>query len=203
MRAQTVVQVALNNFKQFYSTANKGGRAPTPKMSEIIQRMYTYLAYSIDPSGISPLNGDSDCTNNSHYIAAAATAFARTDWLFIVTNGDNGTRPVGPPSRMFEWAGQLVSRSGWERDAHWSWFDVGPFGSSGHGHRDKLHLSVRIGSVPLLVDAGRFSYDGDLAPFRTNYGVRSRAHNVLMLDGQDQVWRFIYITHAYVFLSFV
>ena len=51
-------------------------------------------------------------------------------------------------------AGQLVSRSGWDRQAQWSWFDVGPFGSSGHGHRDKLHLSVRIGSVHLLVDAG-------------------------------------------------
>merc|ERR1719331_1317894 len=88
---------------------------------------------------------------------------------------------------MFEWAGQLVSRSGWDRHAHWSWFDVGPFGSSGHGHRDKLHLSVRIGSVHLLVDAGRFSYDGELAPFRTNYGTRSRGHNVLLLDGHDQV----------------
>ena len=37
------------------------------------------------------------------------------------------------------------------------------------------------------MDSGRFSYNGELAPFRTGYGVRSRGHNVLLLDGKDQV----------------
>jgi hypothetical protein len=48
-----------------------------------------------------------------------------------------------------DWTGETVD---------WAWFDVGPFGSSGHGHYDRLHLSIRSGSQSLLTDSGRFAY---------------------------------------------
>ena len=60
---------------------------------------------------------------------------------------------------VFEWAGQIIMRSDWVgHSVNWAWFDVGPFGSSGHGHYDRLHLSVRSGGQSLLTDSGRFAY---------------------------------------------
>ena len=180
-------EVALNSFDELFQMVLESGRAPNPEMAAIIEKMYNYLAYSMDAVGIAPLNGDADTENNTDYVAYGAQTFNRTDWMYITTGGANGTRPAGPPSAMFSWAGQMISRSGWDRGAQWSWFDVGPFGSSSHGHRDKTHLSIRIGAVQLLVDAGRFSYDGNLAHFRTDYAVQSTGHNVLLIDGKGQV----------------
>ena len=69
----------------------------------------------------------------------------------------------------------------------WAWFDVGPFGSSCHSHRDKLHISVRAHGEHLLVDSGRFGYEGSLAKFRERYGSLTQAHNTLQLDSAEQV----------------
>ncbi len=55
---------------------------------------------------------------------------------------------------------KVVFRSGFDRGATWGWFDVGPYGSSGHGHRDKLSLNVHAHGSMLLVDSGRFAYSG-------------------------------------------
>jgi len=180
-------KVALTNFYSLLYATEEAGRVANPTMKSVVEGMYSYLAYTLDSAGFSPLNSDSDTLNNAGFVSDAAADFGRPDWVYIATNGGNGTEPVGPPSAIFPWAGQLVSRSGWARDAQWSWFDVGPRGSSSHGHLDKLHLSVRIGGVRLLVDSGRFSYDGQLNRFRSDYGAISSGHNVVLVDGQQQV----------------
>ena len=57
---------------------------------------------------------------------------------------------------------QAVMRSGYERNATWLWFDVGPFGSNPfHANKDKLNLLVHAHGSMLLVDSGRFAYSGD------------------------------------------
>jgi hypothetical protein len=56
--------------------------------------------------------------------------------------------------------------------------------AGGHNHMDKASLLLRIGACPVLVDSGTFCYTPDLAArarFRHGY-----AHNVVLLDGQDQ-----------------
>lgn len=179
--------VALKNFDGFYQMTQEVGMVSDPRMATIISRMFNYVAYTLDSTGISPLNGDSDTDNNTNRVLSAAARFSRPDWLYIATNGKNGTQPPGNLSVMFPWAGQLISRNGWAAGSQWSWFKVGPFGSSSHGHQDRTHLSIRIGGTHLLVDAGRFSYSGTLSKYRSNYGIKARAHNVLILDGLDQV----------------
>ena len=179
--------VALSSFGGFLTLVQRSKRPPAPGMSAIVQRMWNYLAYSLDPSGVSPLNGDADTDNNSAAVLGAAQTFHRPDWQYIASNGRHGTRPEGNYSRVFPWAGQLVSRSGWDAHAQWSWFDLGPFGSSGHGHQCRTHLSIRLGNEHILVDSGRFSYDGDLSAYLRDYGHVSRGHNVLLLDGKNQV----------------
>jgi heparan-sulfate lyase len=76
-------------------------------------------------------------------------------------------------------------RSGYDEDAHWGFFDIGPWGT-GHQHNDKLHLSVTAYGRDLLVDAGRFAYRGDLARKFRRYATGSAGHNVILIDSAGQ-----------------
>ena len=182
--------VAFRQFDGFLQTA-KALRTLPPAFSEIrgiVEKMANYTAYAMDPLGFDPLNSDSDMVSDAAAVMDAAAEFDRPDWLYLATGGAQGRVPTGPPGAVFEWSGQVILRSSWSAGAqsHWTWFDVGPFGSSGHGHYDRLHLSIRSAQTPLLVDSGRFAYDGELAPYREEYGVKTPGHNVILLDGCGQ-----------------
>ncbi len=178
--------VALKNFARFAEVSRRGSRPLSGDFLERLEKMYDYQARSMRPDGTNPLNSDSDLEDVRPRILAAAEQFQRNDWLHIATVGQRGTSPVGLPSTMFPWAGQLISRSGWDADAQWSFFDVGPWGT-GHQHNDKLHLSIAAHGRDLLVDSGRFAYDGTLADkFKSSYARHSRGHNVILVDGCGQ-----------------
>ena len=155
--------------------------------------MYTYLARQMSADGLQVLNGDSDLDSLVSSVTSAASRFRRPDWLYLATRGARGVAPTvaGAGSSMFPWAGQLVMQSEWGapagREKIWAWFDCGPYGSSCHSHRDKLHLSVRAHGEHLLVDSGRFSYDGEMAKFRSHYGSLTQAHNTIQVDHAQQV----------------
>ena len=74
---------------------------------------------------------------------------------YVNTNGEKGVPPSGPthstPSTAFDWAGQIVMRSGYDANATWIWFDNGPYGSSGHAHRDKLGSFVFVVSEGMTI----------------------------------------------------
>jgi len=82
----------------------------------------------------------------------------------------------------------VVLRSGFDSAATWVWFDVGPYGSSGHAHRDKLSLMVHARGSMLLVDSGRFAYEGTDTSglLHRQYAPNTTAHNTLTLDGCEQ-----------------
>ena len=79
-------------------------------------------------------------------------------------------------------------RSGFKPKSTWLWFDVGPYGSSIHAHRDKLSLTLHARGSMLLVDSGKFAYAGtDLSnTLHTQYARFTIAHNTLTFDGCDQ-----------------
>ena len=165
-----------------------GGELPAAFAAHV-EAMWNYGAYITDPSLCLPRNGDSDLCGGG-YDASAAAFFKRADWTWIATRGASGEAPALPrgPSAAFPWAGQLALRSGFDAQATWAFFDVGPYGSSGHAHRDKLHLNLHAKGAMLLVDSGRFAYQGtDLSNvLHTQYGPFARAHNTLTIDGADQ-----------------
>ncbi|UCC62439.1 MAG: alginate lyase family protein [Anaerolineae bacterium] len=108
--------------------------------------------------------------------------------------------PVQPPapSHCFPEGGYAVMRDSWESGGLYLALDCGPFGyrlSPGHGHADALSLELCAHGQPQLVDAGVYSFhlgDGWRNLFRG-----TRAHNTVVVDGQDQsllldnwrVWR--------------
>lgn len=177
--------VSLANFelfKEIWDMANQ----PLPKFyNETIEKMYGYIAHAMRPDGHRILNNDGDRGSDRERILNGAKKYNHAEWEYIATNGQSGTKPAGQPSFFYPWAGHLISRSGFDAGAHWSFFDIGPWGS-GHQHNDKLHVSISAFGRDLLVDAGRFAYTGEVARKFRRYATGSQGHNVLLIDGKGQ-----------------
>jgi hypothetical protein len=176
-------RIVLQDFQYFAELLNLSGRGVPAHLNLRLEQMHNYLAYSMCPQGHNVLNNDSDESCGRSLIQAAATTYQRSDWTYIVSQGKTGQKPAGTPSRVFPWAGQVISRNGWDQQAHWSFFDVGPLGIDYHVHYDQLHLSVAAYGRHLLVDSGRYRYQRD---HFWRYFRHSVSHNVILVDGKGQ-----------------
>ncbi len=177
--------VSLRNFALFREICDRAGKVLPKFFTQTIEAMFYYIASAIRPDGNRILNNDGDRGSDREIILAAAERFQKPTWTYVATNGQSGTLPSQGPSYFYPWAGQLISRSGYDIDAHWSFFDIGPWGS-GHQHNDKLHLSIAAYGRDLLVDAGRFAYTGATAEKFRPYARSSAAHNTILIDGKGQ-----------------
>ncbi len=177
--------VSLRNFELLNEICDRVNKPLPDFFNQTIEDMYFYITHAIRPDGHRILNNDGDRGSDRQLVLDAANKFKKPDWEFIATNGQSGTNPNDGPSYFFPWAGHLISRSGFDADAHWSFFDIGPWGS-GHQHNDKLHISIVAYGRDLLVDAGRFAYTGEVAEKFRPYARGSQGHNVLLIDGKGQ-----------------
>ncbi|MCD6352294.1 MAG: alginate lyase family protein [Armatimonadetes bacterium] len=91
-------------------------------------------------------------------------------------------RPPDFESCLLPEAKYCMMRTGWEKSDRYMLFDCAPWGG-GHSHQDRLQVIVYAGR-DLLVDPGQFSYD---QPLSARYFRRTAAHNVVMIDGQEQL----------------
>ena len=91
---------------------------------------------------------------------------------------------------MFPWGGQAIIRNHYEQNnGLWMWFDTGnTYGSSGHAHCSKNAINLRVNGTMLLVDSGRFQYNGQGLSEKLNreYERTTTAHNSLTFDGKEQ-----------------
>jgi hypothetical protein len=172
--------ITARSFDRLATAAREAGRPLPAAYEERLAAMWSYLGRVAKPSGDGPLNNDADGERNAHEVLDAAGRWGRDDWRFLATAGEEGTRPPGTASIHFPWAGQVVMRSGYGRDALWSWFDVGPSGQA-HSHYDRLHLSVSALGRDFLVDTGRYHYKRDEI---RKYFVGPRGHNVVIVNGR-------------------
>lgn len=175
--------VSLHSFEELADVCRDAGREVPQDYRRRIVEMYDYWVGLVRPDGALPQNNRADRKNPTRRILRAAETYDRPNWRYIVTNGQEGIRPEGLPSRFAPYAGHLVSRSGWDQEALWSFFDAGPAGA-GWVHADALHLSVTAFGKDFLIDSGRFWYMRDKW---TSFAHSSRSHNVIVIDGCDQV----------------
>ncbi len=178
---------ALGAFEQYAALCRDAGLSLPPGYRDWLEKMWNYLAYAMLPDGCSPQNNDSDHGSCRNGVIQAAEAYGRPDWRYIATNGAQGEKPKRGPSLIFPWAGQVIVRSGWDAEALWAFFDIGPQGF-GHSHCDKLHLSVHAHGRDLLIDPGRFTYafESEDGRFQGKYAGLSVAHNVILIDDRGQ-----------------
>lgn len=161
-----------------------GDETAKERIERLLSSMWSYFAHVMRPDGTGPLNSDSDLENNRKNLQKHAMPYyQREDWRWIITHGEEGTRPSGQSSRYFPWAGHAVMRRDWSKSTPWAFFDMGPHGID-HQHRDRLHLSVSLGQRPFLVDSGRYTYQpGKLR----DYYKGPSAHNVVMHNEKGSV----------------
>jgi hypothetical protein len=176
----------MRSFVLFKQICDRANYQLPDFFNETIEKMYSYIAHAVRPDGNRILNNDGDRGSDVQLILEGAKLYHHPEWEYIATNGKQGTKPVDGPSYFYPWAGQLISRSGFDKNAHWSFFDVGPWGS-GHQHNDKLHISVSAYGRDLLVDAGRFAYTGEVAKKFRPYARGTKGHNCILIDGKSQM----------------
>lgn len=177
--------VSMFNFELFKNICDRANKALPDFYNQTIEDMYGYIAHAMRPDGFRVLNNDGDRGSDREIVLRGSKKFNKPDWEYIATNGNSGAEPEDGPSWFYPWAGQLISRSGYDANAQWSFFDIGPWGS-GHQHNDKLHISISAYGQDLLVDAGRFAYTGEVAKKFRTYAKGSQGHNVVLIDGKGQ-----------------
>ena len=177
-------RIVLQRLSSYREILRHVGVELPPDSLVAVELAYDYLVRTLRPSGTMPLNNDGDLVDSRQMLRQAAARYDRPDWLHVLSHGREGGPPPAPASKLFPWAGQLVMRSGWDEDARWAFFDVGPAGKGSHQHADRLHLSVAAFGRDLLVDAGRYTYD-KAVPWR-EYFRGSPSHNLILVDGRGQ-----------------
>jgi len=109
---------------------------------------------------------------------------SRKDWVALLYGAPLPAKAADTPaeSRNFPSSGIAVLRSGSGDDAFYLALDYGPHGG-GHGHPDKLgFVTYGCGQI-LAMDPGSIQYS---VPLHRQWYRRSLAHNVIVVDGQDQ-----------------
>lgn len=178
--------VAMRNFVLFKEICDRANYPLPDFFDETIEKMYSYIAHVVRPDGYRILNNDGDRGSDVPLILQGAEQYEQPSWEYIATHGKKGLKPKEGPSYFYPWAGQLISRSGYDKEAQWSFFDIGPWGS-GHQHNDQLHLSIAAYGRDLLVDAGRFAYTGEVARKFRSYARGTQGHNAVLIDGKGQM----------------
>ncbi|HWK08923.1 MAG TPA: heparinase II/III family protein, partial [Vicinamibacterales bacterium] len=87
--------------------------------------------------------------------------------------------PVAPGSRAFPIKGDVVFRTGWDRDAALVLFRAGP--TFNHNHADQGSFQFRALGETLVTEAGWSDYYKD--PYYDTYFAQAAGHNTLLVDG--------------------
>ncbi len=168
--------VAVYQFAQL-----NGYKLPKDFVSHL-ERIYEVFVKLRMPDGRMPAINDSDWIHTTASLKTASNLFPnRLDFKYFITDGREGKEP-NYTSVWMPWAGWYAMRSGWGKDAFYSFFEVGPYGSA-HQHEDKLSFLLYAYGKRLITEAGYYAYD--TSKWR-NYTFSARGHNVARVDGNDQ-----------------
>lgn len=147
-----------------------------------LEKIYEVFVKLRMPDGRMPAINDSDWIHTTASLRTASSLFPdRMDFKYFITDGKEGKEP-NYKSVWMPWAGWYVMRSGWDKDAFYSFFEVGPLGSA-HQHEDKLSFILYAFGKRLITETGYYAYD--TSKWR-NYTFSARGHNVARVDGNDQ-----------------
>lgn len=165
--------IATSGFESVYELCVASGRSEAGlTLRDTLERMWGYIHGVMRPSGLGPLNNDSDLDSNRDFLRRSARRFKGIE-------AAHGLLETPSESVVFPWAGHVVSRSGAGDESFWGFFDLGPLGTQ-HDHADRSHFSAAIGDQSFLVDPGRYTYKpGRMRAYFRGPG----GHNLVTIDG--------------------
>ena len=174
--------VSLGCMVGIYRIAKLNGYTLPGDYAERLEKMYEYYQNILLPDGRIPSLNDGHWNQRRSTLTQGYEYMPhRTDFQYVGSEGKEGTAP-SYTSVWMPWTGWYVMRSGWDADALYSIFEVGPYGA-GHQHEDKLTFSIHAYGNTLISEGGKYDYD--TSQWR-DYVLSARAHNVTRVDGQDQ-----------------
>lgn len=173
---------SLNNIISVYRLASLNRyRLPSDYVLRL-ERVYELIQKTMMPDGKLPSINDSGWEESFIQLQNAANYFQkRKDFEYSATRGLKGKKP-SYTSVWMPWAGWYVMRSGWDTEAFYALFEVGPYGT-GHQHEDKLSFILSAYGSRLITECGKYAYDS--SEWR-KYSISARGHNVARVDGMDQ-----------------
>lgn len=177
--------VALDNAIALARKAQRSGFAAElpPDYITMLEKGYEYSVKLMTPNFNQPRLNDSWAVGMERlYSRDPAVMFPQNElFKWVATKGKAGKAPAFK-SVLLPWAGYIAMRTGWEPDANYLLFDVGPLGK-GHYHQDKLNLVLFAGDEELLFDDGGGQYER--SKFR-NYACSAADHSTVLVDGKGQ-----------------
>jgi hypothetical protein len=178
------------NYLRMHDLATEVGRLDDPRMRELLdscERLYEPYMYLMAPDGTMPRYQDGGAPDARERLAQGFERYPhRADYQWFATGGEEGTRPDFISTAM-PYAGYIAMRSGWEEDANYLGFDVGPIGWT-HAHQDKLQVVMWAWGRLILIDPGRGIYSRDPISM---YTMDTFGHNTALVDNRPQrrYWR--------------
>ncbi|MBO4407564.1 MAG: alginate lyase family protein [Clostridia bacterium] len=155
-----------------------------PRFAELAERSVLAAVLLSTPALTQPRTNDCYTIQTEVFTGIASRVLPpRPEYDFVNSRRAEGNPPEGKTASAFlPWAGFAVMRSGWEEDALYLSFDVGPLGQ-GHQHQDKLNVNLYKGGEELIFDDGGGQYEISEA---RKYGVSAYDHNTVLVDGLAQ-----------------
>lgn len=174
--------ISVDNIVGIYKLAKHIGYEVPEDYAMRLEKAYEYFENVVSPTGFLPPANDSGWGSASANLKVASDLFPeRNDFRYLASGGREGAEPSFT-SVWMPYAGWYTMRSGWDRDALYAFFDVGPFGAA-HQHEDKLSFVLEAYGRRLLTEGGSYPYD--TSQWR-KYVLSARAHNLSRVDGRDQ-----------------
>jgi hypothetical protein len=180
--------VSLLNILHLAKIAEWNGRQadlPTDYLRQI-EKAYDWQLNIMAPDRTIPAINDAGTSGTLSILPILKDAFNnfpdRRDFLWILSDGKKGNPPAAT-STFMDWSGLVAMRSGWERDANYALFRVGPLGAN-HVHQDNLEVLLWAYGRPLLFNGGGGTYEK--SKWRS-WAVSTSAANCLLVDGLDQM----------------
>lgn len=182
--------VALRSYVGAAENARRFGLELPHGYLERLARACEFAMHCHRPDGRIPAFSDADSDGYHDVLALAATLLDRDDLRWVASSGARGSAPRTRYASFPE-GGYYIQRSGWGEEPgtygreRFLMFDCGPIGDGGHGHYDLLSVEVSAQGAPLLVDAGRYTYD-ESPPNWRRWFKGTAAHNTVVVDRLDQ-----------------
>jgi len=178
--------VAIDNTLQIAKVARWNGRETelSPSYVGTLEKGYDWQMALLAPTRVPPKFNDS-WENGGVFQRAVQFYPKREDFRWFATDGKEGTAPAWT-STFQNRSGFAAMRSGWDREANYLVFRVGPAGA-GHQHQDGLNVLLWPYGRELLFNNSGGSYEK--SKWR-DWAVSTFSHNCVIVDGLAQTRTF-------------
>jgi hypothetical protein len=177
--------VALGNILKVAEIARWTGRTGElpAGYSAPLEKGYEWQLNLMAPDRTTPRINDAGINNLPAIFAHSAVENfpKRADFKWVASGGAEGKGP-DYTSIYLNRSGLAVMRSGWDRNANYLMYRLGPLGM-GHMHQDKLNLIVYTYGREMIFDSGGGSYEH--SKWR-QWAVSTYSHNCVIVDGLAQ-----------------